>query len=105
MQTLLWSFLSATFDMRFFIDEEPLTKNVLLPLTLTCASSTFDMRFFIDLSETFFAVDAYQQLLILLTNGVHADRTEINQGILELGNHICTTGTDLVQLQSDFYAY
>ena len=40
-----------------------------------------------------------------MTNGVHADSTEINQGILELGNCICTTGTDLVQLQSDFYAY
>ena len=77
MQTLFWSYLSATFDMRPFLD----------------------------LSETFFAVDAYQQLLILLTNGVHADRTEINQGILELGNRLCTTGTDLVQLQSDIYAY
>ena len=63
------------------------------------------MRPFIDLSKTFFAVDANQQLLILLTNSVHADRTEINQGILELGNRLCTTGTDLVQLQSDFYAY
>jgi hypothetical protein len=77
MQHLLWAYLSAIFDM----------------LQLT------------DLFETFFAVDALQRLLILLTNGVHAARTEIDQVLLELGTCICTTGTVLAKLQSDFYAY
>ena len=77
MQLLLWSYLSAVFDMSPFID----------------------------LSDTFFAVDAYQQILILLTNGVHAARTEINQSILELGTRVCTTDTDLAKLHSDFYAF
>lgn len=77
MQHLLWSYLSAVFDMRQVTD----------------------------LCETFFAVDALQQLLILLTNGVHAARTEIDHALLELGSRICTTGADLAKLQSDFYAY
>jgi hypothetical protein len=77
MQSLLWSYLSAFFDMRQFTD----------------------------LCETFFAVDALQRLLILLTNGFHAARTEIDQALLELGTCICTTGTVLAKLQSDFYAY
>ena len=74
MQTLLWSYLSPAFDMSKFPD----------------------------LSSSFFAVDAYQQLQILLTNLAHAARSAINPSILELGTHICTTVAELTTQQFDF---
>ena len=70
MQTLLWTHLSAAFDMSKFPD----------------------------LSSSFFAVDAYQQLLILLTNRARADRSAINQSIPEFGTRICKTDTNLTTI-------